>query len=102
MLCSLKSGRVVIILQGRFAGRKAVVVQSHDDGHGDRRFGHALGAYSTSWCMRRLSLLLCSWCAARPAAFVSSFMHGACNAFASVVRGACEQRVSRRCGAMVC
>ena len=41
--CSLKTGRVVIILQGRFAGRKAVIVQAHDDGHGDRKFGHAVG-----------------------------------------------------------
>lgn len=43
-LCSLKAGRVVIILQGRFAGRKAVIVQAYDDGHGDRKFGHAVVA----------------------------------------------------------
>lgn len=41
MTCS-KSGKVVILLQGRFAGRKAVVVQTFDDGSDDRKFGHAL------------------------------------------------------------
>lgn len=39
--CS-KSGRVVILLNGRFAGRKAVVVKAFDDGHKDRKFGVAL------------------------------------------------------------
>jgi large subunit ribosomal protein L27e len=39
--CS-KTGKVVIILNGKFAGRKAVVVKAFDDGAKDRKFGHAL------------------------------------------------------------
>jgi len=38
----LKQGRVVILLNGRFAGRKGVVVKSYDDGTADRPYGHAL------------------------------------------------------------
>lgn len=34
----------MILLNGRFAGRKAVVVKTYDDGTGDRKFGHALVA----------------------------------------------------------
>lgn len=40
----LKQGRVVILLNGRFAGRKGVVVKSYDDGTSDRPYGHALVA----------------------------------------------------------
>ena len=41
---SIKSGKVVIVLAGRYAGRKAVVVKSNDDGAGDKNFGHAIVA----------------------------------------------------------
>ena len=41
--CSLKPGRVVVILAGRFAGKKAVVIRSHEAGHGDHKFGHVVG-----------------------------------------------------------
>lgn len=47
-LCSLRPGRVVVILQGRFAGRKAVILRTYEDGHGDRKFGHAVGEFLTS------------------------------------------------------
>ena len=40
----LKSGKVVIMLQGRYAGRKAIVVKTFDDGSSDRKFGHCLVA----------------------------------------------------------
>ncbi|EGR33465.1 hypothetical protein IMG5_051430 [Ichthyophthirius multifiliis] len=40
----LKYGRVVIILQGRLAGKKAVVVKSLEEGNKDRKFGFALVA----------------------------------------------------------
>ena len=40
---SFKSGKVVIILSGRFAGRKAVVVKASDEGNKEKRFGHAIG-----------------------------------------------------------
>lgn len=40
----MKNGRVVIVLRGRFAGRKAVVVQTSDKVPGSgRAFGRALG-----------------------------------------------------------
>ncbi len=40
---SFKNGKVVIVLNGRFAGRKAVVVKASDDGNDSKKFGHALG-----------------------------------------------------------
>lgn len=40
----MKSGKVVIVLCGRYAGRKAVVVKTFDDGTSDKQFGHALVA----------------------------------------------------------
>ena len=40
----LKSGKVVVLLQGRYAGKKAVIVRQYDDGHGDRHYGHAVVA----------------------------------------------------------
>lgn len=40
----LKAGRVAIVLNGKFAGRKAVVIKSYDDGTADRPYGHALVA----------------------------------------------------------
>merc|ERR1711962_585801 len=40
----LKPGRVVLVLSGRFAGRKALIVKNHDDGSSDRTYGHALVA----------------------------------------------------------
>jgi len=43
---SFKSGKVVILLSGRFAGRKAVVVKAYDEGNGEKRFGHAVGKQS--------------------------------------------------------
>jgi large subunit ribosomal protein L27e len=42
--CSFKSGKVVVLLQGRYAGRKAVIVKAHDEGTQDRKFGHAVVA----------------------------------------------------------
>jgi len=40
----IKAGRVVVVLSGRYAGRKAVVVKTFDEGTGDRKFGHAIVA----------------------------------------------------------
>uniref|UniRef100_A0A914CUJ8 60S ribosomal protein L27 n=1 Tax=Acrobeloides nanus TaxID=290746 RepID=A0A914CUJ8_9BILA len=40
----LKNGRVVLMLGGRFAGRKAVVLRQFDEGSSDRPYGHALVA----------------------------------------------------------
>merc|ERR1712198_478477 len=38
----MKSGKVVLLLSGRYAGRKAIIVKSYDDGTGDRPYGRAL------------------------------------------------------------
>lgn len=67
----IKPGKVVIILAGRYAGKKAIVVKSFDDGTKDREFGHCLVAgiersplavtkvlfdLGSTW-----SILLCDW-----------------------------------------
>ena len=44
MVKFLKPNKAVILLQGRFAGRKAVIVRSLDDGTRDRPYGHCLVA----------------------------------------------------------
>merc|ERR1712226_17890 len=40
----IKSGRVVIVTAGKYAGRKAVVVKETNEGTQDRLYGHALVA----------------------------------------------------------
>jgi len=40
----LKPGKVVLVTNGRYAGRKAVIVKNVDDGAKDRPYGHALVA----------------------------------------------------------
>ncbi|KAF0719527.1 Aste57867_971 [Aphanomyces stellatus] len=40
----VKNGKVVVLLNGRYAGRKAIVVKTYDEGHGDRKFAHAIVA----------------------------------------------------------
>ncbi|XP_068715644.1 large ribosomal subunit protein eL27-like [Montipora capricornis] len=40
----IKSGKVVLVLNGRYAGRKAVIVKNYDDGTADKQYGHALVA----------------------------------------------------------
>ena len=40
----IKAGRVVVLLNGRYAGRKAIVVKTFDDGSKARPFGHSLVA----------------------------------------------------------
>eukprot|EP01060_Flectonema_neradi_P038147 TRINITY_DN792_c0_g1_i2.p2 TRINITY_DN792_c0_g1~~TRINITY_DN792_c0_g1_i2.p2 ORF type:complete len:135 (+),score=29.63 TRINITY_DN792_c0_g1_i2:121-525(+) len=40
----LKTGKVCLLLQGRFAGRKAVIVQNTDSKTKTRQYGHALVA----------------------------------------------------------
>ena len=44
MVKFLKTNKVVVLLQGRFAGRKAVIVKNFDDGTNSRPYGHALVA----------------------------------------------------------
>ena len=40
----MKSGKVVLVLSGRFAGRKAIIMKTFDDGTSDKMFGQALVA----------------------------------------------------------
>ncbi|KAJ2328734.1 60S ribosomal protein L27B, partial [Coemansia sp. RSA 2702] len=40
----LRGGKVVIILQGRYAGKKAVIVKNFDEGTPERPYPHALVA----------------------------------------------------------
>ena len=40
----IKSGKVVIVTAGRFAGRKAIVVKTSEEGNASKKFGHALVA----------------------------------------------------------
>ncbi|KAK3430819.1 hypothetical protein EUGRSUZ_E02322 [Eucalyptus grandis] len=44
MVKFLKPGKAVVVLQGRYAGRKAVIVRNFDDGTRDRPYGHCLVA----------------------------------------------------------
>merc|ERR1711862_1052227 len=39
-----KQGKVVLVLGGRYAGRKAIIVKSYDEGTTDKPYGHALVA----------------------------------------------------------
>ncbi|XP_015756569.1 PREDICTED: 60S ribosomal protein L27-like [Acropora digitifera] len=38
----IKAGKVVLVLSGRHAGKKAVIVKNYDDGSADKQYGHAL------------------------------------------------------------
>mmetsp|Transcript_36639 Transcript_36639/g.116618 ORF Transcript_36639/g.116618 Transcript_36639/m.116618 type:complete len:148 (+) Transcript_36639:76-519(+) len=40
----IKAGRIVVLLQGRYTGKKAIVVKTYDDGTKARPFGHCLVA----------------------------------------------------------
>merc|ERR1719453_803700 len=40
----IKPGKVVIVLSGRYAGKKAIVVKTFDEGSKERAFGHCLVA----------------------------------------------------------
>jgi hypothetical protein len=38
----MQAGKVVILLSGRYAGKKAVIVKNYDDGSSSRPYGHAV------------------------------------------------------------
>ena len=40
----LNTGKIVILLTGRYAGKKAVIIKMFNEGSKSRRFGHALVA----------------------------------------------------------
>jgi large subunit ribosomal protein L27e len=40
----IKPGKVVVLLAGRYAGKKAIIVKTFDEGNEKRQFGHCLVA----------------------------------------------------------
>merc|ERR1712100_910989 len=40
----LKAGKVVLLLNGRMAGKKAIIVKTFDEGSQDRPYGHCIVA----------------------------------------------------------
>ena len=40
----LKAGKVVLLLNGRMAGKKGIIVKTYDEGTDDRKYGHAIVA----------------------------------------------------------
>ncbi len=42
MLFAVQPGKVVILLTGRYAGKKAVIVRNYDEGTTGRKYGHAV------------------------------------------------------------
>lgn len=40
----LKAGKVAVVVRGRYAGKKVVIVKPHDEGSKQHQFGHALVA----------------------------------------------------------
>ena len=39
---SLKDGKIVVLLQGRYAGKKAVILKTMDDNTKERPYGHCV------------------------------------------------------------
>lgn len=40
----MKIGKVVLVLSGRYAGRKAIVMRNYDEGTAEKQYGHAMVA----------------------------------------------------------
>lgn len=40
----MKPGKVVLVLSGRYAGKKAIILRNFDDGTSVKQYGHALVA----------------------------------------------------------
>jgi large subunit ribosomal protein L27e len=40
----MKPSKLVLVLSGKYAGRKAVILKTYDDGTQEKQFGHALVA----------------------------------------------------------
>ena len=48
----MKSGKVVVVLGGRYAGKKGLIVKTYDEGSNDRPYGHALVAGINKYPLR--------------------------------------------------
>ena len=46
-LAVLKDGKIVVLLQGRYAGKKAVILKTDDEGGKERSYGHCVVAGET-------------------------------------------------------
>lgn len=44
MVKIMKAGKVVLVLSGRYAGRKAIVMKNFDEGTPDKQYGQAMVA----------------------------------------------------------
>merc|ERR1712023_316970 len=44
MVKFLKDGKIVVCLQGRYAGKKAVILKTNDEGNKERPYGHCVVA----------------------------------------------------------
>merc|ERR1711998_481962 len=44
MVKFLKDGKIVVCLQGRYAGKKAAILKTNDEGNKDRPYGHCVVA----------------------------------------------------------
>jgi len=44
MVKIMKIGKVVLVLSGRYAGRKAIVMRNYDEGTAEKQYGHAMVA----------------------------------------------------------
>ncbi|OAD55633.1 60S ribosomal protein L27 [Eufriesea mexicana] len=44
MVKIMKTGKVVLVLSGRYAGRKAIIMRNYDDGTAEKQYGHAMVA----------------------------------------------------------
>lgn len=40
----MKPGKVVLVLAGRYAGRKAIIIKNYDEGVSDKQYGVAIVA----------------------------------------------------------
>ena len=45
----LKDGKIVVCLQGRYAGKKAVILKTDDEGNKERPYGHCVVAGDSSF-----------------------------------------------------
>lgn len=56
----MKPGKVVLVLRGKYAGRKAVVVKQQDEGVSDRTYPHAIIAGIDRYPLKVQSSVACS------------------------------------------
>merc|ERR1712188_25135 len=58
MVKFLKDGKIVVLLQGRYAGKKAVILKTMDDNTKDRPYGHCV-VVGVAKCPLPISRAMC-------------------------------------------